>query len=559
MSGRFWVVLLLTATAFRPLTQAEDLSGRVRKAVEHITLDQPGTKPFHLKAVLAPTLLRDSDSGRSGEIEMWWESPTRWKRELRSPSFHQIEIVNDGRDWQRNEGDFFPEWLREIAVELVRPVPPLQDVLEHAKSAEVRRMMGQTSLDWVTNTGTAEVHNIRRTVVAMREDSGELLYAFGFGWGGGFHDYQNFHGRQIAHTVSLGSPECTAKVVTLEDLGDVPSGFFDAPAKDGDPQLLQTVLIDEITLRKNLLLLEPSPWPPLENGAIEGNVTTNVVVDRSGKVRETGSIVSENSAINDAGRQRILAMQFKPFLVNGVPVQAMSQITLPFKTVRPAGSEVFDTARSYFERGRKVGFPEAGTAPYVLRAEFEAGTKTGPAKGRYEDTWLSDSRWRREIWFENSHYVRSRDGDKQYQLAEGLEVGLLELVLRIIEPIPALATFQESDWRIKRETISEIRAVRVLAGYESPEGKLDPEQARGYWFDDNGLLLKTFFNGIESRRSDFQDFAGIKFSHHVEVLKEGHLAIRISVTEVTSPGEVPAKTFELKGHSSERTFTSEVR
>jgi hypothetical protein len=31
----------------------------------------------------------------------------------------------------------------------------------------------------------------------------------------------------------------------------------------------------------------------------------------------------------------------------------------------------------------------------------------------------------------------------------------------------------------------------VLAGYESSEGKLDPDQARGYWFDDSGSLLKT--------------------------------------------------------------------
>jgi hypothetical protein len=69
--------------------------------------------------------------------------------------------------------------------------------------------------------------------------------------------------------------------------------------------------------------------------------------------------------------------------------------------------------------------------------------------------------------------------------------------------------------------------VRVLAGYESPEGNLDPEQARGYWFDDAGLLVKTFFNGIETRRSDFEEFAGVKTARRIDVLKDGKLAMGI--------------------------------
>jgi hypothetical protein len=115
------------------------------------------------------------------------------------------------------------------------------------------------------------------------------------------------------------------------------------------------------------------------------------------------------------------------------------------------------------------GFPAFGTGTaYVLRAEFEA---------------------------------KARDRE---------DAGLLRLVMRMMEPIPAIDTFVESDWRIKRDTVDGVRTVRVLAGYESPEGKLDPEQARGYWFDDAGLLVKTYFNGIETRRLEFEDYAGVK-------------------------------------------------
>ena len=306
---------------------------------------------------------------------------------------------------------------------------------------------------------------------------------------------------------------------------------------------------------------EPAPWPPLQDGPLEGNVTTEIIVDREGRVREFGSIISENNAILDAGRQRIQAMHFKPFLQNGVPVQVMSQITVPFKTVRPVGVESFDTARSYFERGRKISFLAAGAdKPYSLRAEFEAMGSTGTVdKGQYEDTWISESQWRRESSFGKSRYVRSRNGEKRYELSEGSDANLLRLVLKVLEPIPATDTFTESDWRIKRDTVSGVRAVRVLAGYESPEGKLDSEQARGYWFDDSGLLLKTFLGGAETERSDFEDFNGLKVARQIHLRKDGRLAMRIQVTEVAPAPSPSAKDFELKGHEWQRAFTAEER
>ena len=196
----------------------------------------------------------------------------------------------------------------------------------------------------------------------------------------------------------------------------------------------------------------------------------------------------------------------------------------------------------------------------MLRAEFEAKARDGAVtKGEYEDTWLSDKQWRREVWFAKSRYVRSRSGDTTYELADGEDGGLLRIVMRIMEPIPAIDTFVESDWRIKRDSVNGVRTVRVLAGYESPEGRLDPEQARGYWFDDSSLLVKTYFNGIETQRSEFEEFAGAKVARRIAVLKDGKLAMEIRVTDVSPAGTVPAKTFELKGHEWTRAFTAEVR
>jgi hypothetical protein len=444
-------------------------------------------------------------------------------------------------------------------LELIRPVPALDDVLERAKDAEVRQIGSMTNLSWTTASGTAEVYNILRSSVALQNDKGQLLYAGGLGWGGEFKDYSEFHGRMVARTVNVGTPQVTAKITILEEWAPIPPGFFEM-AIDGDPPL-RTVLMDEISLRKNLLPMDPTSWPPLRDGPLEGNVTSHIIVDREGKVRDIGSVVSENPAINDAGRAVLSGLRFTPLSIEGHPVQVMSQFTLPFKTIRPTGAESFESARSYFEHGRHLGFPAFGNgSPYQLRAEFEAKDSSGKvSKGGYEDIWLSDTQWRREASFEKTRYIRSRNRDKSYQSAEGPDAGVLRLVLRIMEPIPAIDTFVESDWRIKRDSVNGTNAIRVLAGYESPEGKLDPEQARGYWFDHTGLLVKTYFNGIETARSDFQDFSGTRVARRVDVLKDGKLVMRIRVIELSRAEAVENKTFEVKGHEWTRAFTSEVR
>jgi hypothetical protein len=397
--------------------------------------------------------------------------------------------------------------------------------------------------------------------LAVTESTGLLFYGGGLGWGGLYKDYENFHGRMVARTVSVGSPEVTAKVTTLEDLRDIPPGFFNAEAAGADVPLIRTVEVEETSLREKLLPMQPVEWPPIKDGPLEGAITTKIVVDRTGKVRELGTIVSDNPGLSEAAGKTIRSMQFKPYLQDGVAVQVVSRITMPFKTVRPAGVETFDSAHNYFERGRHVSFPAAGTGqPYVLHATFQVQVATGKIEnGQYTDTWMSDGEWLREATMDNSRFIRARHGEKRYLLSEGRDAGVLRMVLKAMEPIPAIDTFVESDWRMKRDTVDGVKTIRVLAGYESPDGELDPEQARGYWFDDSGKLVKTYFRGVETRRINFKDFGGVAIAHEIRVLHEHQLGMLIRVTGVSAAATIPDNNFDLRGHEWKRAFTDEVR
>jgi Gram-negative bacterial TonB protein C-terminal len=560
MQKRFIAVVVAAAMVWPASMNAEDITARVKKAVERNTLDQPGMKPFHLKAILAPSFDRDKASGRSGEVEIWWVGPDKWRREVRSPKFHQIEIVNGGKVWQKNDGDYFPEWLRETAVALVKPVPDLDKLLKYAKAGEEKTLMGQTHVSWVEMGSDGTVSKGIGAGIYLGANG--ISFASGLGYDAGLEEVADFHGRSIAHKVTSGGggAEVTARVTVLEDLKDATPQLFDSGPNASDP-ILETRLVDEVAERENLLPEDVAGWPPLEQGPLEGVLIAKVVIDREGKIRDVGGVLSDNPGLNDAARERIVSMRFKPFLLDGVPVQVVTTMTMPFKTTRPAGAETFETARTYFERGRKVGFLAAGTRQaYVLRAEFKTRGSSGTLEtGTYTDTWISDRQWRREAVLGSSRVVRSRNGDKRYLIADGPDAALLRIVLIDMEPIPAIDTFVESDWRIKRDTLDGIATIRVARGYESPDGTPDAKQFNGYWFDKTGQLVKTYWNGLETRRANFGDFDGATVARRVDVFSGGKLGMRIDITDLSPAGTLDPGIFVLKGHDWVRQFTAEVR
>jgi hypothetical protein len=554
------LAVLLAAFALGSLSFADD-AANVKKAVKRSTLNQPGTKPFHLKATLGPTRERDRSSNRTGEVEIWWNSPKKWKREVRSPEFHQVAIVDGAEEWQANEGDYFPEWLRQAAVALIDPVPYLDHTLKDVGEAEVKRLFGTTYYSWTMMSTDGNITKGMGAGIDITDSSGLLMYGGGLGWGAGYSNYKSFHNRMVARTVSVGSPEVTAQVIILEDLKNVPPDTFNAPATMTNAPLIRTEIVDETALRKNLLPSPPVDWPALKDGPLQGGITTEVVIDRSGKVREIGSILSDNPGLSQTAGKAIVAMQFKPYLLNGIPVQVVSRITMPFSTVRPEGAEKFDSARSYFELGRHAGFPAAGSgAPYEAQGTFQTKLKSGSvADGKYTDTWKSNTEWRREASIAESRYIRCQHGNVRYELAEGPDVPALKMVLKFVEPIPALDTFIESDWRIKRDTVDGIKAIRVLTGAENPDGSLDGSQARAYWFDENGKLLKTYYLGMETDRSDFSDYGGAQVARKISVIRKGEVAMVIHITNLSPAATIPDDVFVLRGHEYKRAFTDEVR
>jgi hypothetical protein len=55
------------------------------------------------------------------------------------------------------------------------------------------------------------------------------------------------------------------------------------------------------------------------------------------------------------------------------------------------------------------------------------------------------------------------------------------------------------------------------------------------------------------------DFAGMQVARRIELRKQGQLAMRVDITDLSPAGTVDPSIFVLKGHDWVRQFTPEVR
>jgi hypothetical protein len=225
------------------------------------------------------------------------------------------------------------------------------------------------------------------------------------------------------------------------------------------------------------------------------------------------------------------------------------------------GAEGLDNATDYFDHARKRGFPAAGQkTPYVLRAEFTTRTTSGAVmKGTYTDTWVNEQKWRREATIGESRFVRSRNGKKWYRVDDGPDAALLQFVLTAMEPIPATDTGRhEEGWKMQRAMADGKATIQVWRGKENSDGTPDPKEFEGYWFNAGGELVRSYLNGLDIKREQFEDFNGVHVARQLQVILTGKVGMRIDVSALQPAGAVDSKMFTLKGNGW-RHYTSEVR
>lgn len=317
--------------------QMAPLEDVVKDAASHSTLAATGGAPFHLKAKISDA--KTHDPQYDAEVEQWWQSPMVWRREFRSAAFSQTLIVNGNKVQEEDSGPVFPELLRNLTVELVDPVPRLDQLAAlHQTAMKPDGKPGQIRAKWtIPGTDGTTTKDIQASFAISRE-TGLMVYGGDIDWDVALHDFSDFHGKQIARRLtaqSKGGPQLTAQVTLLEDLDAADAKLFVIHKATPQKKRLRVVVIPELTLRKLGRVMPAPHWPDVPTGARTGAMVMRVVVDREGNVRSVDDFFSDNPGLQQAAQEQLMKWHFRPYLDHGAPVQVISTLTFSFALNQP--------------------------------------------------------------------------------------------------------------------------------------------------------------------------------------------------------------------------------
>jgi hypothetical protein len=380
-STRLTLALLASVILFSSFAAGGDsIADLPKKATDASHIALPGSHPFILKArVLEAT--NPSNEYYKAEIEEDWVAPDKWRRTVRTSDFSQTLIVNGEKTTEQLTGDYYPNWLRTIVAGIFDPAAVLQSV-DLSRSSDNPVIGGrQVCRRFAFTAGIAPVSNKVFSTFCFEDG---LLESVGEpGYEISYKNYKGFAGKRVARTISEyieSGTELEAKIYELTELGTPDEAQF-AVQQMSAP--LQTIRIDEVTLRSLAVNAPDVVWPNVRSGVEKGTLSLYVCLDRSGRVREIYELNSSNPGLSDVARDQVMKWQFTSATIHGNPVQVESILTFAFQTTTANPIPVLDE-----EQGGKLvlhrveptwpdGFVPAGTPIVITLGVKENGECTG--------------------------------------------------------------------------------------------------------------------------------------------------------------------------------------
>jgi hypothetical protein len=278
-------VIILMLSMISAAQQSPNIADAGPSVVQE-SLTQPGSVPFHLKAIVT-----EKGDPSPTYVEMFWESSLKWRRDIKSEDFSQTLIVNGEKVSEQDSDQYFPVGLQTLVNAMVDPATALSSYRP-----------GDTHLT---------VHSIS------------------------FTDYQSFKGKRIARGLftNLGpGASMSAEVTKLEELRNPDDRLFAVDQTTAKEKQIRVVTLPEVEFRALALESHEIIWPQVLDGATTGTARIYVAIDPSGTVREALPVYTDNERANESACRQIKTWKFKPAMKDGAPVQAESVLTFAMNT-----------------------------------------------------------------------------------------------------------------------------------------------------------------------------------------------------------------------------------
>jgi hypothetical protein len=293
------------------------LGDAVGAAIDISNITADGARPFHLRVSI--TEPENPDSPYHGTIEEWWISTTQWRREISNKEgMRQTIVVTGGQKTERDEGDYFPLWLRNFVSAIFAPIPnPVSWKQDGANIDQITMPNGAQSYPTVraqSKIGTGDRATDAFSNVSF-DGNGRLQFFGSPRYSMEFHNYKAFGNKQFPRQF-VDDPEPGTKLVAdvqvLEDEAkSTPGDDRYSPLNTNDdffePALANSLQMETLTADN-----PPIVWPAVRSGNLHGHLAMYISADREGNVREAWPLNSDNAGLNDPAREQVRKWKLKP-------------------------------------------------------------------------------------------------------------------------------------------------------------------------------------------------------------------------------------------------------
>jgi hypothetical protein len=313
------------------------LGDALSKALAKGLITGENARPFHIRIEI--TEPENPQSPYQGAFEEWWISPDQWRREATMrDGMRQTIVVAGGKKTEKDEGDYFPVWLRNFVKAAFDPVPAPELWTGHGMMIDQMFMPNGAKSDACARTQGKIGSTDRDSTVYFNvcfDEEGTLKFVGSPGYGMEFHDYRNFGKKKIARTL-VDDPESgtrlVGKVTVLEDESKA-SGAADSFAPlAADEDRFRDEQVNAVTMEKLTASDPPIVWPTVHSGNLKGKVAIYVSADTEGHVREVWPINADNG-VDDSAREQVRKWTIKPATdKDGKRVQVDGPLSFYFET-----------------------------------------------------------------------------------------------------------------------------------------------------------------------------------------------------------------------------------
>jgi hypothetical protein len=325
------------AVIFTGYAQDGTFTEAAQYAIGQSRLTSPGNSPFHLKETIVETT--NPDSTYKGEIEEYWISPTKWRRTIHSPEFSQTLITNGDQVSEQDTGDYYPWWLNDLVTATFDPFPMFGELkpehTEISRQLNLRKKQSTTCVRMEGKVGIAPIENSVFSVFCFEGEHGLFNSILTPEYHANFQDYKDFKGKTVARRIVITPESGTTIEATISDLAELKSwdeSLFAIPQATPEKDRLKRVEITESAIRKLSINTPDIVWPGVRDGKTHGVLSMYISVDRTGHVRETWPLNSDNPQLDDGAREQVMKWQFKPASMNGTVAQLEAILTFAFDT-----------------------------------------------------------------------------------------------------------------------------------------------------------------------------------------------------------------------------------